>query len=525
MKQKTHKILIFFTVFLLSISLLSLIYPAKATNYEWLGNADFDDCLGNAVINYGFETGDTTDWDIANGAGVTSVYPYSGTYCYIFSSTSQLVQQIFDEPIRVGEIAYCYVKARGNVSSGSGVQMKWYYNTTGWKIVINSGVMSGTSYVQQNASYSDVDVNLFVNKIEIIYSFKAYDSFLFIDNVVLMRLGGDGQTTIDTSSTPWYSGSGFHGINTLDSYSGGACAYLGYGIFSNNKIVQDINFLDSNKIVNFDMMIKTDNSSSTVFKVVFVYSDRTTSTLLSNALTSASGWVNWDASSAILTNKMLIQVQIGVLSGAEACYVYVDSCNLEASVISSQSRFSWSITPSPVSSSTFDFSAYQANNYTLICYVYDNNGACTENGTYILQSVYDVEMGEIIGGVFTVSLSARPSQATFEEQIIISISVPSGTFVIQLTATWIFNYEGDGGTDTILLQGIIQVIIIMVLIFIPAGVGYYLMGSWGAFFGVNLGIVLGYWLLPSYMPLFAVVVIVIVDALLLFGKVGFGREK
>lgn len=53
---------------------------------------------------------------------------------------------------------------------------------------------------------------------------------------------------------------------------------------------------------------------------------------------------------------------------------------------------------------------------------------------------------------------------------------------------------------------------------------WYMAGAWGFFAGLNVGVIITFVVLgTAYMPLWAVVVIILVDALLLFGKIGFSR--
>lgn len=72
------------------------------------------------------------------------------------------------------------------------------------------------------------------------------------------------------------------------------------------------------------------------------------------------------------------------------------------------------------------------------------------------------------------------------------------------------------------LASLINLLVPLLCVVLPAFFGYKFAGAWGFLAGINIGAILAYVILgPTIFPLWGIVVILILDALLLFGKVGF----
>lgn len=88
-------------------------------------------------------------------------------------------------------------------------------------------------------------------------------------------------------------------------------------------------------------------------------------------------------------------------------------------------------------------------------------------------------------------------------------AVPSATTNPQFTAIW----------DT--LASLINLLVPLLCVVLPAFFGYKFAGAWGFMAGVNIGAILAYTILGAdIFPLWGIVALLIIDALLLFGKVG-----
>lgn len=84
-----------------------------------------------------------------------------------------------------------------------------------------------------------------------------------------------------------------------------------------------------------------------------------------------------------------------------------------------------------------------------------------------------------------------------------------------ITAYFVPTSTGGAGSGGVVTNTVMTLIVVFALILIPAAICFKLMGLFGGFFGANLGIVLGFVLLHQYMPIFAVVLIAVVDAVIL----------
>lgn len=75
-----------------------------------------------------------------------------------------------------------------------------------------------------------------------------------------------------------------------------------------------------------------------------------------------------------------------------------------------------------------------------------------------------------------------------------------------------------------IIDAIIPIFTPLLVIFICGALGWRFAGAWGFFAGINLAIVLMYVVASQYMPLWAIIAVVVIDIGLLFGKVGFDRR-
>lgn len=92
-----------------------------------------------------------------------------------------------------------------------------------------------------------------------------------------------------------------------------------------------------------------------------------------------------------------------------------------------------------------------------------------------------------------------------------TLSTPAPTAAPTPTATETFINNSMGYVASLLF------------ILIPAFLCWYAAGGWGFFIGINIGVILSYLILgATFMPIWAIVLVGIMDIALLFGKVGLG---
>lgn len=102
---------------------------------------------------------------------------------------------------------------------------------------------------------------------------------------------------------------------------------------------------------------------------------------------------------------------------------------------------------------------------------------------------------------------------------------PSPTPTPYIGNYWDNQASEQGNTGYAWLNSTIPFFVPLILVLVCAFSGYKFAGPWGFMAGLNLGIIFTYVIFPSYMPLWAVVTMLVVDGLLLFGKVTLARRS
>lgn len=111
--------------------------------------------------------------------------------------------------------------------------------------------------------------------------------------------------------------------------------------------------------------------------------------------------------------------------------------------------------------------------------------------------------------VIGVDSEPTPTPTPDPEATATPAPVPTATANPQFTEIW----------DT--LASLINLLVPLLCVVLPAFFGYKFAGAWGFMAGVNIGAILAYTILGSAVfPLWGIVALLIIDALLLFGKVG-----
>lgn len=131
--------------------------------------------------------------------------------------------------------------------------------------------------------------------------------------------------------------------------------------------------------------------------------------------------------------------------------------------------------------------------------------SATNNGFYYHNSLYTTTSVAAIVSIYgDTSPAASPTPTPTAD--------PSATAAppVELTNIWAT------------VGSLIQLIVPLMVVVLPAFFGYKFAGAWGFLAGINIGAILAYVILgATVFPLWGIVVILILDALLLFGKVGF----
>jgi hypothetical protein len=111
-------------------------------------------------------------------------------------------------------------------------------------------------------------------------------------------------------------------------------------------------------------------------------------------------------------------------------------------------------------------------------------------------------------------------------------NLPAGSYwsLQRINGIWYVNGEqfpspniGPVQADP-LTEAAVNVFATLLIIAIPAAVFWYLMGEWGAFIGANVGAILCYLIRPAAMPLWGLILLGVLDALIVFAKVTLSKR-
>lgn len=164
----------------------------------------------------------------------------------------------------------------------------------------------------------------------------------------------------------------------------------------------------------------------------------------------------------------------------------------------------------------YNATALDGNNYLMYRYSNVVTGVNTL-GTILYRGNY-VNNGWTRGSAgyamfFTITASASPPPTATPS--------PEPTAAPTGHGNWIDNeYSNDTSTGYAWLEDTLPFFVPLILIAATAILGWCFAGVWGFFAGFNIGAILCYVIFPLMFPLWAIVAVIIVDALLLFGKVG-----
>lgn len=533
-KQK-HLTKIILTVLTLSALVAGLnIQTAKATDYEWLLNGGFENSVG---------------LDLAPG-GSFSIYPngyWNGTasqYLTKYHSASESVRLYsnavwcnFSEVVPVASVGRFSFWMNG--SSGY-IMAVWVRYSDGSAASFNEAI--GVVTDASKWVYHDVTTDHPFAEGKSIRSieFSAGANEILLDDVLIIsRI--TGQNGITTQTRPWYDGdtSGSDVYQTINNTFGhsGNCSYQdSFGTTTaRNPILaivkQDLNWIATANVTGFTMWAYVTTEASAQVTAYFVYSDGATSQKEID-FASPNQWTPLDFTAGITANKFLVRVAFGLTGGNyDGSKILIDDVSLTCNVPATTTFIEWSVTPEPLTVTSNTFSQYMGVSTVFLCTIYDINGVASENGTFVATSSLGQIMGTVSSGFLTFQMQPRIGTGNITETYTVQLFLDTRVVTVQIRGTWIV-LEPDATSDTTgtateqFVDNVIMYLVALTVVLLPGVVLLALkLGGFGFFAGLNVGVILAYLCLPAYVPIWGVVMIALVDALLLFGKVGFGGKK
>lgn len=453
----------------------------KATNYEWIQNGSFESAIANVLLNPSFEIGNgKTYWSFTT-CDITQDYAYSGlnsTYFNTLSSilsNSQFIQNVSTNDDNSLNFFY---RCHASLTSMT-LRFTFSYVEGGTSSVdivfLQNTNMSSLSWTSVNImNFISLTVDKTVYKIEITNTAKSGTYSMYVDNFYFGLTIPNGQTDFTEDTIPWWSTQDYlyTGINYLLGYIGQCSAFIGYGD-SKGSIIQDIDYLDSDKVSGLTMYAYKNYAVDVGVKVNLIYSDRSYSSKII-LVTTSNNWQLLNFSGFVLPNKSIIQIQL-LLDDIYPTYVNLDSVSLLATVDVNTHSFIWNVYPDGITKNTWGFSQYQSVTTLYTCQVFNDTGNLAGDGTYTVSTNKEHLTGIIMNGLFSFTLSARNYLMDNTEQIIISYTCDNGnnSGTVNITAQWIYaGGSGGGGNDEQEMMNrlnlIINFIIYFCVYFVPA---------------------------------------------------------
>lgn len=487
--MKIKKFPLFSIVLLLSLLVVSMIViqSVGAVEYQWLDNEGFEDSSTALILDGTFESNTWVSSGVGgwNRSSTTPVFsttnPHAGTYCiYGYMGNPYGIMQTLTTPTKGSEIAQLSVWIKANTYSYYSMSCVIYYNDTTNTLVYITGV---------NVTYAFKDLTSSINSAKFVSAIKfATDGEhtpmidTYIDDVVLTKGAGAGQTEISTTSTPWW---GLENNRAFIDNTVSRTGQISCKVNSSAWVLQEINFLASDNGTTFWCYAKTDETANYAQVAGYLfYTDGTWSMHefeINNA--TSYNWVLLNFTGYKLAGRVInrvgfcINMQDDLWSGKS---VWIDDTSLFANVAVTTSSFSWQMSPTPIEY-VFNFGArcLQHTPYSFLGQVNDINGNPTETGTFSVTHSKGSNSGTIINGVFNFPIIARESVGNFSESFYVSINVPSKNFTATISIEWIYvGYGTDsgggisgGGTipnTNVPISTLATLILMLFLLFVPS---------------------------------------------------------
>ena len=540
--KKTITLFSFFLIFLLITINFSINDVNAVSYYNHIQNPSFLS-YSNWCEDGGFESGEFDsgvkygNWSEGDATATFSlVEPNTGVYCMRLSGMEVSVWYNLTDDYSVlgADIVSFTFYFKYDTEN---IKVKIHYSDYSFDFIDGFGIEGSVWFLR--------DVTSTINDAKYVVAFEVVTvnqgvPVAWLDDFVLLVDDGGGQDSLSMTTQPWYMLGTYPSsqIYISDSFGRLDNSSLRLSMSTTYRVGQYISYLDSNYIHFVSCYAYSALNASEYdmgITVTILYSDRTTNTKTKYLEAEDASWeyLNF-GSSWIDSNKYIIQIRFSVaetdLSPEKT--IYIDDVGLWASVAYGWSRFSFTLSPNPISKGTFDFEAYQNTIYTFCGYVYNiSNGEMNENGTYSFTDSFGYKSGNLVNGQFNVTLSKRKSTSdVMTEMIGVTIVIPESGEVLGFTITgyWykteveeppekeVEDFFGTAEGQNWMLLFIMLFVPTMVLV---GGLKDYVPPHISFVCGFSLMVGVTRTTMPKLMPLWLLFVCVIVIALLLFATV------
>lgn len=539
------------TIFLITVIFLSFlivvnpINKVKAdTGYNLVDNYSFDDAVGEAegyetLLPNGFQntTDDFTEYQ---------AFPYIDTFDDLTgvgcTSSSEYMEHFTFEnlPSDVALVNNVSLIVRAHYSGSSGTMRTWLWDedSDDWHTENQWGLTAVFQNITDDFSSIFPSVS-YVNNAILKFGCVGGVGGIFIDAVCLVvgvTYSGSGQTTITTTTEPWYTDS----IISYDGEISDTYAYEGlYSYRSKNSPYVGVNQYLTNgyygdNITEVSLYALTNNPSGSTIKFGVSYAGYYTLEN-SQSLTGDSAWhkISFELGYIIKSGRIIDGLEINIV-GSGGYYTYIDNVVINSTVPTDNKAIEWSITPTPYSTTRQSFVGYQGIEYHFTFLKYSYAGDLTENGTVSIASTLSVTQSvNMTNGLFSFDLPERNGLTDVQERIDISITSDEGVYLVTLMGTYLADSSSTPNPtdpDTVRAGDLIDWIIMFMIIFLPALLlagGLYennqqpdsmhISPMFGIVAGLFLSVGLG--IFTGLVPLWLMVVLIVAVAILMVGMI------
>ena len=455
MKAKT-KILIFPIFLGLILGLFLIPNNVNADSfYNWIQNPSF--VQYSDYIEYGgFENAEWEDGEVyGNWTGdcaFSLANPHIGQYSAYASIPAKyvrydLVETYYTLGSDIEELSYW-----GGDSVNQYKIFIYYEDTTYEEELLN-----------YDAGWQYIDLTSFIssNKIVVAFRIEGNGAGYYVDDVVLMVDDGEGQDSLSFDTFPWKvsgqrsTGYSLNDIVDLDNTIGRTdSSSLRYEHEDGEHTRQGIGYLDTNLVHYVDAYAYTDDSTQLYIECIIEYSDGTEDSKYVYFNTDGSWtYINFGVS-WIDDNKLIDDISFGVsvysyYTGTYQSFsgvVYIDDVGLWSSVPRGYSRFAFDLVPVSIDEGITYFKAYSQSEYVMNCYVYNETGYLSQNGTYRFSDSFGVKDGDITNGFFDIQLDVRTfTTSPYKlENIVITCFLDDEILTVSILVYW-YPIEGGAG--------------------------------------------------------------------------------
>jgi len=442
MKTKAFIISLFFVVLVCGVF---FVKPVGADSfYNWLQNPSFiifeDFIEYGGFENAGWEEGKVYgNWSISSGSPTFSLAkPHTGQYSMKCDTGGagvyyKLTSDYYILGSDIEELGVWFWS-----SNNLNFDYAFYY-TDGTSDVYNDG-----THAENIWAYKDISGDIDVSKV--LKWFKLYSSStnIFFDDVVFMVDDGEGQDDITPNSSPWFRNIipfvPLVGLSDTFGRIDNTSVYM-YG--EGNCIVQDISLLDSNEVHFLDLYYYTEDSTDSSLKAIIYYEDGSSDYKIKD-LTVNDTWtyINFGVS-FIASDKFIKKVSFMVNGCSDN--IYVDDVGLWSKLEVGFSRFEFSTIPASTQKTSTGCMLSTSVQYVMSCYLYNNTGGLSFNGTYVLTDSTGSTSGNMTNGYFSYTVTVRTY--TSDQIELFAIRIVTETNVYNFVITIIFDYVPSGAGD------------------------------------------------------------------------------